>query len=46
MLKSLTKMSGYDCTAGCVYYVVVVVILCYCCYYIIQLMTPANLGDG
>ena len=39
-------MSGYDCTAGCVYYVVVVVILCYCCYYIIQLMTPANLGDG
>ena len=38
-------MSGYDCTAGCVYYVVVV-ILCYCCYYIIQLMTPADLSDG
>ena len=40
MLKSLTKMSGYDCTTGCVYYVVVVVvvvvvILCDCCYCII-----------
>ena len=42
-------MSGYDCTAGCVYYVVVVVgvvVLCYCCYYIIQLMTPTDLSDG